>query len=131
MIADDLPVPAVFARQLATRPHLRTRPLPFGFPSAEIELLWPRVKDDDAAVAFVPELTATLVGGGTRCSARVAKASGGLLIDYNSASEPIGIEIAAPETVSLTDGAVEVCGRSRWLAGGCWRLPRATFSLRD
>jgi len=38
---------------------------------------------------------------GTERAARIAKASGGLLIDYNSDGKPIGIEITAPEHVSL------------------------------
>ena len=38
---------------------------------------------------------------GTERTARVAKASGGLLIDYNPDGKPIGIEITAPERVSL------------------------------
>jgi LysR family transcriptional regulator, mexEF-oprN operon transcriptional activator len=47
-------VPEPHARQmLLARPHLRAVPLPFPFPSAEVELLWPRHLDEDPASKFV------------------------------------------------------------------------------
>ena len=38
---------------------------------------------------------------GVERTARVAKAAPGLLIDYNAAGKPIGVEITAPTRVSL------------------------------
>ena len=47
-------IPELVAAQIrATRPHLRTRPLPFTLASAYSELLWPAASDDDAPSAFV------------------------------------------------------------------------------
>ena len=50
-------LPAMLARQvLQTRPHLRTLPLPFALEGATLELLWLRVKDEDAVTRFIREL---------------------------------------------------------------------------
>jgi len=38
---------------------------------------------------------------GSDTAVRVAKSAGGLLIDYTTKGKPIGIEITAPERVSL------------------------------
>jgi LysR family transcriptional activator of mexEF-oprN operon len=54
-------VPEIVARQIRrTRPHLRTRPLPFApfalaAPGLGPELLWPAATDDDPACRFVRE----------------------------------------------------------------------------
>ena len=53
-------VPEIVARQIRrTRPHLRTRPLPFALaptdPALGPELLWPAATDDDPACRFVRE----------------------------------------------------------------------------
>ncbi len=47
-------VPQIVAAQIrATRPHLRTRPLPFDLRGSYVELLWPSTTDDDEPCAFV------------------------------------------------------------------------------
>lgn len=46
-------IPELVARQIrAVRPHLRTKPLPFTFPVAHLELLWPTASDDDPPCRF-------------------------------------------------------------------------------
>lgn len=46
-------VPELVARQiLATRPHLRTKALPFDLHGSHMELLWPVATDDDDACRF-------------------------------------------------------------------------------
>jgi LysR family transcriptional activator of mexEF-oprN operon len=46
-------VPETVAEQVrATRPHLRTRPLPLPVRGSPVELLWPAATDDDAACVF-------------------------------------------------------------------------------
>jgi LysR family transcriptional activator of mexEF-oprN operon len=46
-------VPELVAADIrATRPHLRTKPLPFKLPSAASELLWPVATDDDEPCKF-------------------------------------------------------------------------------
>ncbi len=46
-------VPETVAAQVrATRPHLRTRPLPLPVRGSPVELLWPAANDDDAACVF-------------------------------------------------------------------------------
>jgi LysR family transcriptional activator of mexEF-oprN operon len=65
-------IPTLLARHIReTRPHLRTRPLPFSFEPGRLDLLWSRVTDDDAAARFIRgvvtkealALDATLVDG--------------------------------------------------------------------
>lgn len=47
-------VPALHAHAVvATRPHLRIRSLPFRLDDAQLELLWPRVADEDPVARFV------------------------------------------------------------------------------
>lgn len=49
-------VPELVATTIrATRPHLRTRPLPFTIPRGAIELLWPATSDDDEPGRWVRE----------------------------------------------------------------------------
>ncbi len=46
-------VPEIVAAQVrATRPHLRTRPLPLPVRGSAVELLWPAANDDDQACVF-------------------------------------------------------------------------------
>ena len=46
-------IPSLVASQIRTvRPHLRTRALPFAFPTAYIEMLWPAASDDDPPCRF-------------------------------------------------------------------------------
>lgn len=46
-------VPEQVATQIrATRPHLKTKPLPFALKSASADLLWPVATEDDAPCAF-------------------------------------------------------------------------------
>ncbi|MCC6999548.1 MAG: LysR family transcriptional regulator [Deltaproteobacteria bacterium] len=50
-------VPILIARQIRqVRPHLRMTRLPFSFPGAPSELLWPVATDDDEAIAFIRKL---------------------------------------------------------------------------
>ncbi len=47
-------VPAAVAEAVrATRPHLKTRPLPFALESSYLDLLWPATTDDDEPCRFV------------------------------------------------------------------------------
>jgi LysR family transcriptional regulator, mexEF-oprN operon transcriptional activator len=47
-------IPALVATQIRlTRPHLRTKPLPFAIEGAHAELLWPNATDDDEPCKFV------------------------------------------------------------------------------
>jgi LysR family transcriptional regulator, mexEF-oprN operon transcriptional activator len=47
-------VPTIVAREIRrVRPHLATRPLPFGLSGAFNELLWPAAVDDDEAARFL------------------------------------------------------------------------------
>ncbi|MDC0672774.1 LysR family transcriptional regulator [Nannocystis radixulma] len=47
-------IPAMVAAQIRkVRPHLRTTPLPFAFPAAWFEMLWPVASDDDPPCRFV------------------------------------------------------------------------------
>jgi LysR family transcriptional activator of mexEF-oprN operon len=47
-------VPTIVADSIrALRPQLRTKPLPFDFPSVPAELLWPLASDDDEAHRFL------------------------------------------------------------------------------
>ena len=47
-------IPELVARQIRiTRPHLKTKRLPFAIKGSHIELLWPNATDDDAPGAFV------------------------------------------------------------------------------
>jgi LysR family transcriptional activator of mexEF-oprN operon len=47
-------IPALVAAQIrATRPHLRTKPLPFPIKGSHAELLWPNATDDDGPCTFV------------------------------------------------------------------------------
>ncbi len=63
-------IPALVAAQVrATRPRLRTAPLPFSLPGAPMELLWPTTGDDDDAARFVRERI-------VRVAAKVPKAAG-------------------------------------------------------
>ena len=46
-------IPELVARQIRiTRPHLKTKRLPFAIKGSHIELLWPNATDDDAPGAF-------------------------------------------------------------------------------
>lgn len=46
-------IPEIVARQIrATRPHLKTKPLPFAVPRSYMELLWPSATDDDEPCKF-------------------------------------------------------------------------------
>ena len=57
-------IPEIVARPIcATRPHLRTRPLPFVIPSSASELLWPAATDDDAPCTFVRAQIAQIARG--------------------------------------------------------------------
>jgi LysR family transcriptional activator of mexEF-oprN operon len=50
-------LPFAFAEHVTKkRPHLRMAPLPFTLEGADLELLWSRVTDDDAALRFVRSL---------------------------------------------------------------------------
>lgn len=61
-------VPTLVAEQIrSTRPHLRTKALPFAHEGAFIELLWPRATDDDPACSFV---RARIVGLAKKLAAR-------------------------------------------------------------
>lgn len=52
-------IPELYARHiLALRPHLAIRPLPFALQKADLEMLWSRVTDNDAALSFVRTLIA-------------------------------------------------------------------------
>jgi LysR family transcriptional activator of mexEF-oprN operon len=54
-------IPNLFAMHiLQTRPHLRALPLPFELERSELELIWSRVTEDDAACRFVRELVAEI-----------------------------------------------------------------------
>lgn len=47
-------IPELVATQIqATRPHLKTRPLPFPIKGSQVELLWQNVTDDDGPCTFV------------------------------------------------------------------------------
>jgi LysR family transcriptional activator of mexEF-oprN operon len=47
-------IPALVATQIrATRPHLKTKPLPFPIKGSHAELLWPNATDDDGPCTFV------------------------------------------------------------------------------
>lgn len=47
-------IPELVATQVrATRPHLKTKPLPFAITGAYLELLWPVATDDDESCRFV------------------------------------------------------------------------------
>jgi LysR family transcriptional activator of mexEF-oprN operon len=47
-------IPALVATQIrATRPHLKTKPLPFPIKGSPAELLWPNATDDDGPCTFV------------------------------------------------------------------------------
>ncbi|MEA2700335.1 MAG: LysR family transcriptional regulator, mexEF-oprN operon transcriptional activator [Myxococcales bacterium] len=47
-------IPELVATQIrATRPHLKTKPLPFSIKGAHAELLWPSATDDDEPSKFV------------------------------------------------------------------------------
>ncbi len=55
-------VPMLVATQIrTTRPHLRTKALPFTFPAASIELLWPAATDDDPPCRFARARIAAIV----------------------------------------------------------------------
>jgi LysR family transcriptional activator of mexEF-oprN operon len=50
-------VPEPHARHIVvTHPHLRIAPLPFAIEGAEVDLLWPRVMDEDPPSRFVRQL---------------------------------------------------------------------------
>jgi LysR family transcriptional activator of mexEF-oprN operon len=54
-------VPEIVAAQIrATRPHLRTKPLPFAVEGSYVELLWPAATDDDDACRFAREKIAQI-----------------------------------------------------------------------
>ena len=60
-------IPELVAEQIrATRPHLKTKKLPFGVPVSGSELLWPVATDDDAPCVFarqkIVEIAKTLEG---------------------------------------------------------------------
>ena len=56
-------VPEMYARHvLKARPHLRSASLPLRIERSDLEVLWSRVTDDDAASRFVRELVAEVVG---------------------------------------------------------------------
>ncbi len=62
-------IPAMVAAHIRmTRPHLRTRPLPFAINGAYSELLWPAATDDDEpckyARAKIVEIVRTLAPPG-------------------------------------------------------------------
>ena len=64
-------VPVIVAAQIrATRPHLRTKPLPFQVEGSHMELLWPVATDDDDACRFarrmIVEIARPLEKGGRR-----------------------------------------------------------------
>jgi LysR family transcriptional regulator, mexEF-oprN operon transcriptional activator len=64
-------VPVIVADQIrATRPHLRTKPLPFAVEGSHMELLWPVATDDDDACRFarrmIVEIARPLGKGGRR-----------------------------------------------------------------
>ncbi len=47
-------IPALVAAQIrATRPHLKTKPLPFPIKGSHVELLWPHATDDDEPSKFI------------------------------------------------------------------------------
>jgi DNA-binding transcriptional LysR family regulator len=47
-------IPALVAAQIrATRPHLKTKPLPFPIKGSHVELLWPHATDDDEPCRFI------------------------------------------------------------------------------
>ena len=47
-------IPALVATQIrATRPHLKTKPLPFPIKGSHAELLWPNATEDDGPCTFV------------------------------------------------------------------------------
>ena len=55
-------VPEIVATNIrATRPHLRTKPLPFEFQGSYMELLWPVATDDDDACRFAREKIVRIV----------------------------------------------------------------------
>ena len=57
-------VPEIFALHvLRQRPHLKTAAVPFRFPTAGMDLLWPVALEDDPACRFVRDAIATIVGG--------------------------------------------------------------------
>lgn len=68
-------VPAMVAAQIrATRPHLRTRPVPLPLRGEPTELLWPRASDDDEPCKFA---RATIVAIARTLGDRDARAAGG------------------------------------------------------
>jgi LysR family transcriptional regulator, mexEF-oprN operon transcriptional activator len=57
-------VPEIFALHvLRQRPHLETAAVPFRFPTAGMDLLWPAALEDDPACRFVRDAIVTIVGG--------------------------------------------------------------------
>jgi len=47
-------IPTLVAAQIrATRPHLKTKPLPFPIKGSHVELLWPHATDDDEPCRFI------------------------------------------------------------------------------
>ncbi|HEX5660935.1 MAG TPA: LysR family transcriptional regulator [Polyangiales bacterium] len=69
-------VPTIVADSiLALRPHLRTKSLPFQFPTIPAELLWPLASDDDEPHRFLRAKIVQITSPG-RPAARAAKGRG-------------------------------------------------------
>lgn len=67
-------VPRSHARHLLrTRPNLRTAPLPIELEASTLEMLWPRVTDDDPALAFVRGLVERVVAPMARAEERASR----------------------------------------------------------
>jgi len=57
-------IPELVAGQIrATRPHLKTTPLPFDIKGAYAELLWPNATDDDEPCRFIRDKIRTIARG--------------------------------------------------------------------
>jgi LysR family transcriptional activator of mexEF-oprN operon len=68
-------IPETVARHMRlTRPYLRVAPLPFALECTPVELLWPRVMDEDAASRFVRELVTQVTAAIERPSRRSTRA---------------------------------------------------------